>query len=170
MGVVPMSLNNVGTFEFRYFNDSQKWSLYKGTLMYLINTSPVTQLDKNVSWKARLEILDQWRPDIEYAAGYSFELGFLGRSRLTSFLTARFSKNLSEKNFVQAGPEILFISYPMDKLGISLDLSYLAETENIPYLRFSSKINYEVYRNFDIQLMANDLKDVQLSFVRNFIF
>ncbi|MGZ3690200.1 MAG: Lnb N-terminal periplasmic domain-containing protein [Pseudobdellovibrio sp.] len=170
MGVVPMSLNNVGTFELRYFNDLQKWSLYKGTILNLINTSPVTQLDKNLSWKVRAEVLDQWRPDLEYGAGYSFELGFLGRSRVASFATARFSENSDKKNFLQAGPELLFISYPFEKLGLSLDLSYLAETENIPYLRFNSKINYEVMRNFDVQLQANDLRDYQLSLVHSFIF
>lgn len=170
MGVVPMSLNNVGTFDFRYFHENQKWSLYNATLMHLINTTPVTQLDKNLSWKARLEVLDQWRPDIEYAVGYSFELGLLNRSRLTYFFTGRFSKNLLNTNFLQIGPELLFITYPTEKLGLSLDLSYLAETQNIPYLRFSGKLNYEVFRNFDIQLMGNDLKDYQFSFVHNFIF
>ena len=169
MGVVPMSLNNVGTAELRYYSDSQKWSVHKFTLMHLLNTTPVTQIDKNLSWRAKIEILDQWRPDIEYGAGYSFDLAFGRRSRITSLLSARFLKN-GELNELHAGPEVIFISYPKDNLGLSVAAAYLARNENTHYLRFFSKINYEIKRNFDIQFSADDQRDLQASFVYNFIF
>ena len=169
MGQVPLSLNNVGTLEARYYNDIQKWTIAKFTLMHLINTTPVTQLDKNFSWKARLDILDQWRPDIEYAVGYSFDLALGFRSRISSFITGRYFKDFAKHTY-QAGPELLFTSYPLENLGFSASLTYFAENENIPYLRFNSKLSYQLKRNWDLQLQGNDLRDYQGSLVYNFIF
>jgi hypothetical protein len=169
MGQVPMSLNNVGTLEARYYNDIQKWTLAKFTLMHLINTTPVTQLDKNFSWKVKLDVLDQWRPDLEYAVGYSFDLALGFRSRISSFISGRYFKDLTKHTY-QAGPELLFTSYPLENLGFSASLTYFAEHENIPYLRFNSKMSYQIKRNWDLQLQGNDLRDYQGSLVYNFIF
>lgn len=169
MGQVPMSLTNTGVLEARYYYDIQKWSIERFTLMHLINTTPVTQLDKNFSWKARLDILDQWRPDIEYAVGYSFDLPWIFRSRISSFITGRYVKEPAQHTY-QAGPELLFTSYPLENLGFSASLTYFAENENIPYLRFNSKLNYQIKRNWDLQLQGNDLRDYQGSLVYNFIF
>ncbi len=169
MGMVPMSLNNVVTFEARYFDDTKKTVLDRFTVLSLINTTPVTQLDQNVSWKSRLDLRDQWRPDIEYGVGYSFELGFFERTRLTQLISARYAKEL-DRHAYQLGPEILITTRPLKKLGLSLDLTYFTEYQNKPYLRFTTKMNYEIKRNYDIQLQANDLKDYQLSFLKNFIF
>lgn len=169
MGQVPMSLNNVGTLEARYYNDIQKWTVARFTLMHLINTTPVTQLDKNFSWKAKLDILDQWRPDIEYAVGYSFDLALGFRSRISSFISGRYLKDFTKHTY-QAGPELLFTSYPTENLGFSASLTYFAEHENIPYLRFNSKLSYQIKRNWDLQLQGNDLRDYQGSLVYNFIF
>jgi hypothetical protein len=113
------------------------------------------------------------KPDLEGAAGMSFDLALFRKSRISYLMAGRFfqRKDINDyKNILQSGPEILFLTRPFEKLGISLDLSYLGETENIPYLRFNSKINYEVMRNFDIQLQANDLKDYQANLVHSFIF
>jgi hypothetical protein len=169
MGQVPMSLTNVGMLEARYYNDIQKWTVAKLTLMHLINTTPVTQLDKNFSWKARIEVLDQWRPDVEYAVGYSFDLALGFRSRISSFISARYFKDFSKHTY-QAGPELLFTSYPFENLGFSAALTYFAEHENTPYLRFNTKFNYQIKRNWDLQLQGNDQRDYQSSLVYNFIF
>jgi hypothetical protein len=169
MGQVLMSLNNAGTLEARYYNDIQKWTVAKFTLLHLVNTTPVTQLDKNFSWKSRIDILDQWRPDIEYAVGYSFDLALGFRSRLSSFISGRYFKNFSKHTY-QAGPELLFTSYPLENLGFSASLTYFAEHENTPYIRFNSKLNYQIKRNWDLQLQGNDLRDYQGSLVYNFIF
>jgi hypothetical protein len=173
VGMVPMSLNNAFVFDVRYFNELKKLSLYRFTVINLINTDPVTQLDRNISWKARIELLDSFRPDIEYAAGYSFDLSFLPNSRLSYLLAARYLKDIPEsqyENLGQIGPDVLFISKPWENFGFSAELSYLAQDRQTPYLRFKTKMNYELKQNYDIQLSADDKRDYQISFLRNFIF
>ncbi len=167
-GAVPFSQNNLSTLELRYYTENRKLSLERFTFINLINTNPVSPLDKNISWKVRADMLDQWRPDVEMGGGFSFDLSWPTNSRISYFFNARYFKALSHT--YQMGPEILFITKPLPDLGLSLQLAYLAENENIPYLRFNTKLNYQIFNNFDFQLQANDQKDLQLSFVKNFIF
>lgn len=173
VGMVPMSLNNAGVIDLRYFDEIKKLSLHRFTFINLINTDPVTQLDKNFSWKARLELTDSFRPDIEYALGYSFDISFLRNSRISYLLTANYFKDLPGSQFEhvgQAGPDLLFISKPYDRLGFSAELSYLARDHQTPYLRFKSKLNYEIRQNLDLQLSGDDKRDYQISILQNFIF
>lgn len=170
VGIVPFSLIQAGVFELRYFDELKKLSLHRFTVMNLINTVPITQLDKNISWKARIEVLDRFRPDIEYAVGQSYALDLLGSSRVSYFLTGRYFKNEALNDKGQAGPEILFVTKPTQKLGVSFALAYLAQNQDTPYLRFTTRLNYQIMQNYDIQLYADDLKDYQISFVKNFIF
>lgn len=167
-GTVPFSQNNLGAVEVRYYSEIKKLSLERFTLLNLINTNPITPLDKNISWKVRVDILDQLRPDAEFGGGMSFDSVLFGRSRLSYFLTARYLK--STDHIYQAGPEILFITRATENLGLSISLAYLAEHKTTPNLRFSTKLNYQIQNNFDIQAQANDQKDYQFNFVKNFIF
>lgn len=167
-GAVPFSQNTLGAVEVRYYSEIKKLSIERATILNLINTSPATPLDKNFSWKVRLDILDQLRPDIEFGGGMSFDSTLFRSSRLVYFLTARYFKALN--HIYQAGPEILFIAKPTDDLGFSINLAYFAEYNTKSYLRFNTKFNYQIATNFDIQLQANDQKEYQLSFVKNFIF
>jgi hypothetical protein len=166
-GSVPFSQNNIATSEFRYYSEIKKFSLERFTFINLINTNPATPLDKNISWKVRVDMLDQWRPDAEFSGGMSFDMA-LGNSRVAYYLTGRYYKGL--EHTYQAGPEILFVSKPTNELGFSLNFSYFAVDKKIPYLRFNAKMNYQIYNNTDLQLQANDLRDYQLNFVKNFIF
>lgn len=171
-GTVPFSQNNFGAFELRYYSEIKKLSLESFTFLNLISTNPTTPLDKNFSWKVRLDILDQFRPDFEMGGGLSFDLVFLKNSRISYFATSRYLKteNPLLKNSIQIGPEILFITRPLATLGLSLQLAYFSGYQNIPYLRFSTKLNYQLEQNFDLQLLANDQKNYQINFVKNFIF
>lgn len=165
-GSVPFSQNTLAAIEVRHYSEIQKTSIERFTFLNLINTNPVTQLDKNFSWKIRLDMMDQWRPDTEVGGGMSFDI--LGNSRIAYYLTARYFKGLDHT--YQAGPEVLFISKPFDNFGFSLDLTYFAQDKLTPYLRFNGKINYQIYQNMDLQLQGNDLRDYQFNFVKNFIF
>ncbi|MEQ1723842.1 MAG: DUF4105 domain-containing protein, partial [Pseudobdellovibrio sp.] len=166
-GSVPFSQNNIATSEFRYYSETKKFTLERFTFINLINTNPVTPLDKNISWKVRVDLLDQWRPDAEFGGGMSFDVG-LGNSRIASYLTGRYYKGLD--HIYQVGPEILFVSKPTNEFGFSLNLTYFVVDKQIRYLRFNAKINYQIYNNIDLQLKASDLRDYQFNFVKNFIF
>jgi hypothetical protein len=167
-GAIPFSQNDLGMLETRYYSEIKKWSTERFTLINLINTTPITPLDRNISWKVRVDLLDQWRPDGEFGGGISFDLPFLN-SRMAYFLTGRYFKSPIDHVY-QGGPEILFITKPIANLGFSMDLSYFAQNQSTPYLRFATKLNYQLQTNFDLQLQANDLKDYQISVLKNFIF
>lgn len=169
-GLVPMSLIQAGVLEFRYYDEVHKLSFSKFTFMNLINTVPATQLDQNLSWKARIDVVDSFRPDVEYAIGQSYDVPLFSRSRISYFLTGRYTDNELRQHIGQAGPEILFVSRPFDKLGFSMDLSYLAQTERTPYLRFKAKLDYEIKHNYDLQISGEDTRDYQFTFLKNFIF
>ncbi len=167
-GIVHFSQNTVGALEFRYYSEIRKLSLERATLLNLLNTNPVTEMDNNFSWKVRLDVLDRWRPDIEFGGGFSLNSQLFRTSRLAFFLTSRFAE--AEKKLYQAGPEILFITRPFENLGFSIDATYFAAQEAVPYLRFTTKIDLQLATHLDLQLQANDQKDYQLNFVQNFIF
>ena len=168
VGIVPFSQNTLGALEVRYYSEIKKLSLERATLLNLINTNPVTPLEKNYSWKVRVDILDQLRPDIEFGGGFSYDLNLLRSSRIAYFFTARYLK--SNAHIYQAGPEILLIARPWETVGFSLSLGYFAENRALPYLRFATKLNYQLAQNFDFQIQTNDQKEYQLNLVRNFIF
>lgn len=167
-GIVPFSQNTLGAFEVRYYSELRKLSLERVTVLNLINTNPVTPLDRNYSWKVRIDVLDQFRPDVEFGGGLSFDLGFLKSSRIAYFFSGRYLK--SNDDVYQAGPEILFVARPLQTFGFSVSLGYFAANRALPYLRFATKLNFELAQNYDFQVQANDQKEYQLSLVRNFIF
>jgi hypothetical protein len=173
IGMVPMSLNNVGVIEARYYEELKKLTLHRFTFLNLINTVPVTPLDKDFSWKARIELLDSFRPDIEYAIGYSFDLSLIRNSRVSFLMTANYLKDLPNSQYEhvgQVGPEILFISKTFERLGFSAAIAYLGRAQQEPYLRFKAKANYELRQNLDLQLSGDDKRDYQISILKNFIF
>ena len=167
-GIVPFSQNTLGAIEIRHYSDIKKLIVERVTILNLINTNPVTPLDRNYSWKVRMDILDQFRPDFEFGGGYSYELNFLRSSRVAYFFTGRYLK--ANASIYQAGPEVLFVARLSENFGFSLSLGYFAENLALPYLRFATKLNYQLAQNFDFQVQANDQKEYQLSLVKNFIF
>ena len=167
-GTVPFSQNNLAVIELRYYSEIKKMSIERFTLLNLINTNPASPLDKNISWKVRVDILDQFRPDTEISGGMSFDLSLFGPGRLSYFLTTRYFKN--HDHTYLAGPEIIFLTRPTDSLGVSINLGYFAELNSIPLIRFNTKINYQIRTNFDLQFQVNEQKDYQISIAKNFIF
>lgn len=162
-GAVPFSQNNIGTFEVRYYSELKKTIIEKFTFIDLINTNPITQLDKNISWKIKVEVLDQWRPRLEAGAGMSFDI--FKNARLAYLLSGA-----SVDHVYRGGPELLFIIKPTEEFGISVDLGYWAEYQSTPNLKFAAKADYQVLPNLDFQLQANDQNDYQVQLVHNFIF
>ena len=162
-GAVPFSQNNIGTFEIRHYTEIQKTVIERATFIDLLNTNPVTQLDKNISWKIKAEVLDNLRPSLEAGGGMSFDI--LENARLVYFI----SGSAVEHNYF-AGPEMMFLINATEEFGISFDLAYWAQYETTPYLKFTAKMNYQLQPNFDVQLKANDQRDYQFQLVRNFIF
>lgn len=172
-GSVHLSQTELGGIDLRYYNVSQKLSLHRFTLLNLINTNPVTQLDRNISWKVRGEIFDQWVSDFEAGGGMSFDFNLGEATRLSYFLTGRYWHN-DDLDYIFAGPEILFVTRPTTAIGFSTSIAYLGVVNHDAFLRVKSKINFNLKQNYDIQLEAENLYnkqiDTQLRFVKNFLF
>lgn len=172
-GAVHLSQTEMAGFDFRYYPEIKKTTLHKFTALDLINTNPVTQLDKNISWKLKATVLDQWAPDVEGGSGMSFDLNLGVAARISNFLTAR-SWQTDGLTHTAAGPEILFILRPTEKIGFSTSLTYFGVLKDEPFFRVKAKVNWNVAPNYDIQAEAENLvnhqTDFQLRALKNFIF
>ncbi len=179
-GTVTFSQNEMASIEARYLNtneEAKNFHIYKFTALNLVNLNPVTQLDKNFSWKFRAELVnnmetftdDVFTSDIEASGGYSYDLALFERTRIAYLMTARHWDN----SINSIGPEILLVSRLLPNLGFSLDLTYFGQNKRSDFLRYKSKVNYTFRKNFDIQFATENgiNKEIhqQLQLVWNFI-
>lgn len=179
-GTVTFSQNEMASIEARYITedgDKKDFYVHKFTFLNLINLNPVTQLDKNFSWKFRAEVVNDmqtfasnvFHPDVEASGGYSFDVKLFDRSRIGYFVTARHW----QENLNSVGPEILLVSRLNDVLGYSLDLAYFSQADHSDFFRYRTKLNYTFKKNYDVQLGVengfNDETHYQLNLVWNFI-
>lgn len=169
-GTVHMSQTEMATLDFRYNTELKKFSLHQFTFLDLINLNPSNQLDRNISWKVRAEILDQWTPDLEVGGGGSFNLDLGQAARLGFFLTGE----IKGRDMKAAGPEILAVLRPSQSIGVSVALTYFAMLEEKSFLRWKSKLNWNIRRNFDLQLEGQNQfhgdDEYQVRLVKNFLF
>jgi hypothetical protein len=172
-GTVHMSQTEMAVFDFRYFLETRKFILNRFSLLDLINTNPVSQLDKNISWKLRASLLDHWAQDFEGGAGMSFDVNLGEATRLSYFLTARGWKT-DEITHNAMGPEMLALFRPTEKIGFSTSLTYFGVISDQPFFRVKAKLNWNVANNIDVQAEAENLinhqTDFQLRLLKNFIF
>lgn len=171
-GTVPFSQNEMASLELKYFEVNQNIKLDQLTLLNLINLNPVTQLDKNFSWKFKAAILDQWQTDIEASGGMSFDSYFFSTSMLAYFMTGR-SWFDNDQNLQGMGPEIFYIFRPRDKIGWSVSANYFLMNKNHDYLRLKSKVDFSLNKKFDLQISAENSffenYKYQLGLVYNFL-
>lgn len=171
-GTVPFSQNEMASLELKYFESDKKIQFDQLTLLQLINLNPITQLDKNFSWKINFTLLDRWQTDIEGSGGMSFDSYFFSRSRLAYFITARswFEQN---ENFQGLGPEMLYIFRPTEWLGWSISGSYFLMNKNMDYLRLKSKVNININQKLDMQFSTENSylqnTQYQMGIVYNFL-
>lgn len=172
-GAVHMSQTEMGGLELRHYPKQKKTVFNRFTLLNLINTNPVTQLDNNLSWKVRVEITNGWKYDLEAGGGMSFDYNIGEATRLSYFISTRLWQE-QDVNYAGAGPEALLIVRPTADIGTSASLTYFGILKKESFLRLKFKLNYNLKRNFDIQLQAENLvnnsTDTQLRLVNNFLF
>jgi hypothetical protein len=171
-GTVPFSQNQMAVIELKYDHEKKEIKFDELTFLNLINLNPVTQLDKHFSWKVKASLKDEGETDFEGSGGLSFNSQLWMVSRTALFMTGR--SWYDEHQFLQAaGPEILTVFRPMQQLGISLSASYLFTKDKNEYIRFKSKLNYNLNKEFDIQggFENSYMKatDTYLSLVYNFL-
>jgi hypothetical protein len=168
-GAVKFSHSEMLSVDGRFFPEQERWLLDKLTVLNLLNTPPMTALDRNFAWKVRFDLLDKWNPDFEVGGGASVDIG---EARLVSFLSARMLHRNSE-DVVGVGPELLFVMRPFQYLGYSLGVTYFLQSQGEDFFRYTSKVDWNFAKNWDVQVgierRINEVTDANIRFVYNFI-
>jgi len=146
-------------------NRGGRWSLHKVTPVDLLSTTPLTSLDKHLSWRASAEILDPWILNLSGGAGASYDLApwlrvtqllngrYLGggtRRARTGGSTSGNSNSYSVSNFLGAGPNLIAIARS-GPFGLSLDGGYYFSEGSRRLWDFRARANVAFTRSWDLQ-------------------
>lgn len=160
VGAVPFSDTEILGFEARRYdtrgNESHANEAYdfdgdghlelsRVTFVRLLNSAPVTPLERRLSWKARAEVFDQWHSELEGGLGYSADIEFV-RGRITGLVTAEYMHPEP-----RIGPNVILALRPLDRLGISLDAGYFYGHDPEPDLVLRWKADLSLARHWDLQ-------------------
>ncbi len=189
-GTVAFSHNEMGSLEIRYNQLKQSTNsvdtsqsefknlqIHRFTLLNLVNLNPVTPLDTYTSWRVSAAVMSGWKPDLDLAAGYSFDVDIFQRSRIAYMLAVKSSSAFDQfenyKYLNGLGPNVLFVSRLSENWGFSLDLYYYLIDKNADFFRYKAKFNYTLRKNFDVQIHSENGYDgrseTQAQLVWNFI-
>jgi hypothetical protein len=161
-GMVPFSHIDVFSGEIRYYPEEGRLSFHKFTLVDLLNSTPLTKLDKNLSWRARVEVLDQWVPHFEGGGGTTLDLG--GPVRLIQLITAKY-----RGNFLGAGPNFI-LAARLGPIGVSFDAGYYFDVKDKRLWELKSRMNWQLARNWDLQFEHLNQREMQGKLLYNFLF
>lgn len=168
-GTVKFSHLELLSFEGRFFQETQDIKLHRMTVFHLLNTAPMTTLDRNISWKVRLDLRDEWSLDAEAAVGASLDFGY---GRFISLLTGRVL-HYQERYWNGAGPELMYVVRPYESVGVSVSGAYFFIAEEDSFFRYQAKVNWSFRKNWDVQWIIESLRpqevDIGMRFVYNFI-
>jgi Domain of unknown function (DUF4105) len=172
-GTVRFSQIEMASIEIKTNNSkTEKWSLKEFKFLDLINLSPISDLDRPMSWKFKAALQDNWDHDIEGAVGLSRDFQMLGLSRWGYFFTGR-KQEVNDEQIDQLGPEILVIYRPLEKVGLSVSGAYFLVNKYKDQVRFQAKLNYNINKKWDLQFShlneAFSVKTTEAKLVYNFI-
>lgn len=108
-GLAPFSHLEILSAEFRYLTDNPQLDLYQLVLLKSFSTTPLTQLEKPVSWKVDLGTRPKFLPYLNIGAGYSWDVPFLAASRVTVLGVAD-NETLTERAQSFLGGEVFFMT------------------------------------------------------------
>lgn len=172
-GTVPLSHNETGSLELKYFTEEKKIKFDRFTVLHVVNLNPSSVLKKKLSWKVRVDFLDQWQSDLEGSMGLSYDYGILNNFRIAGLLTSR-HWYLDNKPLAGIGPELLTIFHWTNRLAQSISFNYFIVNDSIDLVRTKLKMNYSINNNFDLQLMLENVSNIETqheySLVYNFMF
>lgn len=161
-GMLPFSHIEVMSVEARYYETEKRTTLHQFTLVDLINTTPLTHLDKHFSWRARGALIDQWQPDAIGGLGATYDL--LPHLRMTQFLGAR-----AFEEFLGAGANVL-VAARINSVGLSIDAGYYFATNSRQMWELKSKLDVQLSRNWDLQLEHWNRGERHAKLLFNFLF
>jgi hypothetical protein len=177
-GLIPHSHIEAISFSAKYSAVLKKMFFDRFTLLQIINLNPSNSLENNLAWKARVEIQDQFRPDLEAGVGASFSLTRSDSFRWTSFLTARHW--YSNDQLTGVGPEVLISYHPWNQLGLSLSATHFLIASHDDFLRYKSAVNWQFAKDFGLKFLYENFiekksitdskEEIRAELAYNFIF
>lgn len=163
IGVVPFSDTEVLGFEARHI-EGDRLEISRATLVRLLNAAPVTPLERPLSWRARVEVFDPWHSEFEGGIGYSADIEWGIRGRITGLLDAEYAHPGP-----RIGPNVILALRPAERLGLSLDAGYFYGREPEPSPRLRWKADLSLARHWDLQGEVVTHKEHQVRLLYNFL-
>lgn len=164
LGAVKFSHTEILSFDFRYINQNQKFELSNFTFINLLNSSPVTALNTNVSWKAKAQWLSLGQVNLEGGAGLSFEYDILFKWRVVSLLSAQYTNS-----YLAGGPNLIFGFKFFENLAASIDAGYYFKTDSTQDLFLKARLDWHFIPGFDLQAEYIKNQEYQIRMFYNFI-
>lgn len=152
-GTVPMSHTELASIAIDHYVDrkTEATQFSHVTLLNLINLNPSNELQNHFSWKALVEIYNNWDYILEGSGGASADLFKGQRLRVAAFMTGR-EWMIDDQQYTGVGPELLGLAYITDNLAISVSSKYLLMNKRSDLWCNKINFNYNFAKNWDLQL------------------
>lgn len=141
-GLIHHSHAEAFSLSAKYSTNTNKLYFDRFTFLQIANLNPSNSLENNLSWKARVDIQDQFRPDLEGGIGTSYSLTASDELRLSSFVSARHW--YSGTQFTGVGPELLISYHPWKQLGLSISTTCFFVGLHDDFLRYKLRSNWQL--------------------------
>jgi hypothetical protein len=161
-GAVKFSHIESLSYNFRY-SDSGRASLEDFTLLNLLNTSPITHLDRPFSWRAHLGVEDHFQTRAQGGIGASQDLS--SRFRITQLLFA--SQRRSETG---GGVNVVLVGRPFQDLGFLADGSYIWTTTSKRRWNLRAQLDYQLSKNWDFVIEHENQSFTEGKILYSFLF
>lgn len=158
-GLIPHSHIETLSLSFRTSSLDQKFHFDRFTLLKIINLAASNSLEAKMAWKASIEFLDGFGPDLEGGLGSSYAVTENDDLRFSALLSARYWQQsyfdhhlIADGKWSALGPEVLISFHPFNQFGISFSSTYFFVDQHQDFLRNQFRLNWNFYPGLDLQL------------------
>ncbi len=171
-GGIPFSQNNVLALEIGFNSEARQLQLIEFDFLDLLSSNPVTPFEYPLTWKSKLSLQKNWRPQFDAGAGVSYDL--FSRSRILLFISEKLfalSQASPELAALQLGPDFTFATHINRDLRFALSTRYWVmpfgpnESDRVAYFDSHQKTEFEYEINFGLSLSRN--QEIQIKFKKS---
>ena len=166
--LIQDSQNVSMTADLRYYALDTRLDVHRLTVVDLLTTKPINELEKPLSWKVQLYTEPKLSPVFQTGFGYSVDTKIFNHTRLVAMLSA-----ISESGRQGAGPEFMTITRPTKDLGIFLNYQGSATTQDYRN-DYTAQLGYSFIKDLEAQLQYQKKGDApsewQARLFHEFIF
>jgi hypothetical protein len=166
-GISTFSHLEVLSADFRYFPSDESLNLKQFVLLKMLSTSPINELDTPITWKVDIGTEPKLAPYFTGGVGYSYDLGFLERTRI-SLLAVSENYHLLETAQPYLGLEALLMTKAPIGRGL-LRAQYLLETTTGRLIwDLGAGLSFDMGRSKELRLefrSRDEIPEAQISFI-----